>query len=312
MPATDLDMQIRLAAFDYLAKLVQVHGDVLPAALLREGFKFQGEQVRLKGTQGIFKPALLPELPLSITTAPYDSEREPPYDDGFSRDGSILYYRYRGTNPLHHENVGLRNAMKQRRPLIYFFGVVRAQYFAEWPVYVVSDEPSNLRFHVVFDDPKYLSAALMEVSEGSDEARREYITVTTRQRLHQRSFRVRVLRAYRECCALCRLRHQQLLDAAHIIPDADPLGIAAVTNGVALCKLHHAAFDRNFIGIRPDLIVRVRPDILDEEDGPMLIHGLQEFHNRKIQVPRRSELQPRADLLEERYSRFLAAGPPSS
>jgi len=53
--------------------------------------------------------------------------------------------------------------------------------------------------------------------------------------------------------------------------------------------------------------VRVRPDILDEEDGPMLIHGLQEFHDRKIRVSQRSELQPRVDLLEERYHRFLAA-----
>ena len=140
----DLDMQVRLAAFDFLAEEVRVHGEVLPAGLLRHGFAFQGQQVGLKGVQGIFKPAILPEFPLSITTAPMQPGRAAPYDDGFSADGSALLYRYRGTDPMHHENVGLRGAMQQRRPLVYFHGVVKGEYFAAWPVYVVGDEPAAL------------------------------------------------------------------------------------------------------------------------------------------------------------------------
>lgn len=303
----DLDMQVRLAAFDYLADLVRVHGDVLPAAPLRKGFEFRGQRVALKGIQGIFKPALLQEFPLSITTAPPDPHRQAPYDDGFTPDGSMLLYRYRGTDPRHHENVGLRRVMQQRRPLIYFHGILKGEYFATWPVYVVGDEPERLRFRIAIDDAHYVSPGLPTVADSAEEARREYITVTTRQRLHQRFFRERVLRAYQERCALCRLRHQQLLDAAHIIPDTDPLGVPVVPNGLALCKLHHAAFDQHFIGIRPDLVVQVRRDILDEEDGPMLLHGLQEFHDRRILVPRRADELPRRDLLEERYRRFLAA-----
>ena len=42
-------------------------------------------------------------------------------------------------------------------------------------------------------------------------------------------------------CALCRLRHQELLDAAHITPDSEAEGEPLVSNGVVLCKLHHAA-----------------------------------------------------------------------
>src|SRR3990172_3406315 len=132
-------MQVRLAAFDFLSEQVRVLGDVLPARLLREGFEFRGTRVLLKGLQGIFKPEILPEMPLSITTAPPDPSRPAPYDDGFTSDGSILLYRYRGTNPQHHENVGLRRAMEQRRPLVYFHGIMRAEYFAAWPVYVVED-----------------------------------------------------------------------------------------------------------------------------------------------------------------------------
>ena len=87
---------------------------------------------------------------------------------------------------------------------------------------------------------------------------RRYGVQTTHQRLHQQAFRDRVMRAYREHCAVCRLRHAELLDAAHIIPDSDPEGEPRVSNGLSLCKLHHAAFDQKLFGIRPDLIVEVR------------------------------------------------------
>jgi len=69
------------------------------------------------------------------------------------------------------------------------------------------------------------------------------------------AFRQRVIRAYQERCALCSLRHRELLDAAHIAPDGQLEGEPAVSNGVALCKLHHAAFDRLFFAIRPDYVI---------------------------------------------------------
>jgi putative restriction endonuclease len=127
MPSGDLDMQIRLAAFEFLAEQVQIHGEVLPAKVLRAGFEFRRQPVAVKGIQGIFKPAALPELPLSVTTAPPEPNRPAPYDDGFAADGSLLLYRYRGTDPNHHQNVGLRRAMETRRPLIYFHGVVKGE-----------------------------------------------------------------------------------------------------------------------------------------------------------------------------------------
>ena len=90
-----------------------------------------------------------------------------------------------------------------------------------------------------------------------DIPRRAYITTTVRQRLHQRGFRERVLHAYREQCALCRLRHTELLDAAHIITDREEEGTPQVSNGLSLCKLHHAAFDRFLLGITPDYTIPV-------------------------------------------------------
>jgi putative restriction endonuclease len=51
--------------------------------------------------------------------------------------------------------------------------------------------------------------------------------------------------------------HLELLEAAHILPDSDPRGEPIVSNSVALCTLHRAAFDRYVLGIRPDLVVDV-------------------------------------------------------
>jgi len=310
MPDGDLDMRVRLAAFAFLAEQVQVHGEVLPARVLRQGFSFQGQRVQLKGPQGIFKPAILPEMPLSITTAAPEPNRPQPYDDSFTPDGSFLLYRYRGTNPAHHENIGLRRAMELRRPLVYFHGVVKGDYAAVWPVFVVGDEPKALRFRVTIDDAEHVSDGLLGAADSVEPLRRRYITVATRQRLHQRTFRARVLQAYLERCALCRLHHEQLLDAAHIVPDTDPRGEPVVANGVALCKLHHAAFDQHFLGIRPDYVIQVSRAILDEHDGPMLVHGLQGFHGQRLRLmPRNPEQRPRPDLLEQRYRAFLTAAP---
>jgi putative restriction endonuclease len=139
-------------------------------------------------------------------------------------------------------------------------------------------------------------------------AERGYVLRLTKQRLHQPVFRTRVLRAYADTCAMCRLRHAELLDAAHILPDTHPQGLPVVPNGLALCKIHHAAYDMNIVGIRPDLYIEVQPKVLAEVDGPMLRHGLQEMSGMRIFVPRSRDSQPDRDRLEKRYDEFRAAG----
>jgi putative restriction endonuclease len=299
----DKDIWVRLATFRWLKEQVAVHGEVLPFALLRQGFEHQGKRVPLLGPQGIFKPAVMPDLPLTITTAP-----DGPYDDSFTAEG-MLRYRYRGTDPRHRENVGLRKAMRLQVPMVYLHGVAKGRYLAVWPVFIVGDDPARLTFTVAADDVGTAESAARRAGQPAAEAhegegRRAYITSSVRVRLHQTTFRERVLRAYREQCSLCRLRHRELLDAAHIIPDADPGGEPLVINGLSLCKLHHAAFDQNLIGIRPDSIVEVHPRILEESDGPMLRHGLQGLHRSSLILPRARRNRPDPDRLAERYRQF--------
>jgi len=291
-----LSAAIRKAAFDWLKTITDFQGDVLPRTLLGQGFQCGDLSVRMIGPQGIFKPAQIAHYPLSITTT-----TQGPYKDTFAPKGDLLLYRYRGTDPNFHENRRLRDAMRDRIPLIYFHGTVPGHYLAVWPVYIVGDDPGRLTFTVSVDDPIQLS---YERDDADDEIRRGYITRQTRQRIHQRTFRDRVLVAYRSQCTVCRLKHSSMLDAAHIIPDADPEGEPIVNNGLSLCKLHHAAYDQSFFGIRPDYSIEVRGDILEESDGPMLKHGLQEIHDSVIQLPSRKPDRPDPARLERRYEEF--------
>jgi len=299
---------VRLRAFAELTDLKQIYGDSpIPRAALEKGFEFDGVRVPFLGPQGIFKPAILPDVPLSITTVPPVPNRPRPYDDNFGETG-VLSYRYRGTDPDHRDNVGLRLAMERQTPLIYFHGIVQGLYEPAWPVYVVGDDRAQLTFSVLVDDEVVPETTFQFHDPAAVAARRRYITAVVQRRLHQKGFRERVLQAYQRCCAVCHLKHAELLEAAHILPDGHPHGEPTVRNGLALCKLHHAAFDSYILGITPDLTIDIRRDVLDEIDGPMLIHGLQGFQGRGIRTPHNAQLKPHRDFLAERYDIFRRAG----
>lgn len=301
----DIDIQVRLAAFNWLSEQVNSLGDVLPRKLLEQGFEFQGQRIPLVAPQGIFKPQVL-DLPLSITTAP-----KGPYDDYFGKD-NFLIYSYRGTDPNHRDNVGLRKVFELKRPLVYFHGIEPGKYLATWPVYIIADNPSNLTFKVAVDDAvpafEYGETKISyQIAEVAD-ARHAYLTSTIKVRLYQRAFREKVLDAYKSQCSFCRLKHRELLDAAHIIPDNLPEGKPTIENGISLCKLHHSAYDAFILGVSPDYIIHVREDILEENDGPVLQHGLKGLHGTKLTLPSSTSNYPSRESLEWRYSRFTKAG----
>lgn len=301
------DLSIRLAAFRHLSELKARWGHSLRREILEQGFEHDGRRVHLIGPQGIFIPAGM-QVPLTITTVPPSARKPRPYDDELRVDG-FLRYRYRGTDPAHRENVGLRRAMQERRPLIYFHGTVTSRYVPVYPVYVLADDPAGLAFTMQVDEAdldSILSPNAREPMSHDGALLRRYRTVEVQRRLHQEVFRDRVISAYRSQCSVCRLRHEELLDAAHIRPDRDG-GEPVVPNGLALCKLHHAAYDADLLGVRPDLRVEVSPRVMEEEDGPMLRHGLQGVHEQPLSVPRADALRPSRDAVAWRYERFRKA-----
>lgn len=249
-------------------------------------------------SRGIRNPAEMSATLSIVSTA------NGPYDDVESDDG-LVHYAYRKGDPFSGDNRKLRVAYETGQPLIFFRKEIENVLTPIFPAYVVDDRPDERAFVVAFDESFRFVPDLAAIGE----AQRAYARRLAKQRLHQPAFRTRVLLAYDTACALCDLRHGSLLDAAHIVPDSDELGVPTTNNGLALCKIHHAAYDQDILGIDPDRRVSVRLDVLAEVDGPMLRHGIQEMHGRSLRAPARHRDEPSRDLLAWRWERFAHAGP---
>ncbi|MFW5783248.1 MAG: HNH endonuclease [Spirochaetota bacterium] len=303
------DGAIRAAVFAWLREQLSLGQDVVHWSVLKDGFRFQGETIHLVGQRGIWIPRQFDGRPASIRTT-----FNGPYDDDLAEDGFLLY-RFQGTDPFNRDNCAMRPAMESRVPLVYFYAVSKGWYMPVFPVFVAGEDRAQLSFRVAVD-PAYGIAPgqVVQFDASQDPATesplsvRRYILSVVRTRLHQGAFREQVLGAYHERCSLCRLAHRELLDAAHIIPDREPGGDPIVPNGLSMCKIHHAAFDRNFIGIAPDYTVEVNDELLHETDGPMLRHGIQDLHGHRLIVPRREADRPDRERLARRYEQFRRAG----
>jgi putative restriction endonuclease len=192
-------------------------------------------------------------------------------------------------------------------PLIYFYGVAPGMYRPLWPVYISNVNLEERSFHVMVSEPETVKQHSVADPKLLTWERR-YTTVQAKKRLHQAAFRQHVLSAYEHRCAVCAFPRTELLDGAHILPDRDERGHAEVPNGLALCRLHHGAFDTNLMGFRPDGVIELAPSLLATRDGPTLEHALKGFVGKTLQLPRAKELQPKKLYLEERYERFRKVG----
>ncbi len=309
MPSLDLDWDLRLAAFATLGQLRDAGGGLVRLGDLESGFEFQGKRVPfINARRGIWRPSILGShgAALSVVTTPPKPGKEPPYDDQVGSDVGWFAYRYEGDDAGLWTNRAVRRAMETRRPIVYLYGVQPGLYDPIFPCYVAHDDPAELTFYLEADAAAARPIISAEDFDGA-EARRAYATATVKVRLHQRRFRELVVGAYRQRCAVCRLHHPELLDAAHILPDRDERGRPEVPNGLALCKIHHGAFDARILGVDPQYQIHIRGDVLEEHDGPMLLHGLKEMHGETILVPGRAPLRPNRQYLAERFERFLAA-----
>lgn len=307
MRTREEDAALRRKAMAWLAARTNDGLDAIWHEDLKD-FEFQGVRRPLKDRQlGIYKPKDL-DAALSISTVFRREGDDRPYDDAPGADG-LLRYKWQGDDPEKFTNRGLRRAMELQLPLIWFWGVAPGWYKPIFPVFLVAEEPDHQQFVVATDPIQNFEASGM----GREEVFRRYALRMTQQRLHQPVFRSMVMRAYETRCAVCKLRHSVLLDAAHIVEDRAENGVAAVRNGLALCKIHHAAYDAGILGVTPELRVEIRQDILDEIDGPVLEHGLKGLHNEPLRaLPRRRSDKPDPDLLAQHYQKFISADGPWS
>lgn len=296
------DDDVRSSCFASLDVLLAKHGPDVPHAALAEGFSFRGRRVPfLNRAYGIYRSAVQRgPAALSVNS----SFRQDRYRDEWTPDGVL--YAYHGTDPDSHYNRSLRSAHMLRVPIVYFFGTRPNWYRPFYPTFVEEDRPEELRVLLGFGRMRgpYDEREPVRVVDAIE---RRYVVRQVRQRMYQARFRGAVLPAYRERCAICRLNETRLLDAAHIVGDADELGVADVSNGLSLCSIHHRAFDEDLVGVAPDLRVHLSRRLLDDEDGPML-ELLKGSHGTSIEVPTRRTWRPDPERLAMRFERFRAAG----
>ncbi|WP_456598668.1 HNH endonuclease [Blastococcus sp. SYSU DS0616] len=294
---------VRAAAFEWLQSTTMDGTVPISREQLRDDFRFDGVRFPLVDAgRGIRRPRGWTAALSMLTAAPKEA-RWRPYDDSEGPDG-LHRYKLRRDDRGAAENEGLRVAMRQQVPLIWFYGIKPGLYQAIFPVYLLAEEPDLSQFVMALTEDQ----RMMRSDSPIEESLRRWNFAQTKRRLHQAVFASQVMVAYETRCAVCSLNHRELLDAAHIIPDSHPTGDAVVTNGLALCKIHHVAYDRKILGIRPDYTVEIHHRLLDEIDGPMLRHGLQDHHGRPLlQIPARRSDRPDTDRLMQRYAEFRAA-----
>lgn len=284
---------LRQRIFDALAEVVAESAAVTRDQL--SAFPVDGQPRRLiDQSRGIWNPRELAAT-LSVVSSP-----DGPYEDR-ELPGGLFRYHYRAGS-AQGDNAKLRRAHELELPIILLRKIGSGVYVPVLPVYVVSDDASARQVTLAVDEQLLFLAGRDSIAE------RRYAERIARYRLHQAEFRGRVLRAYETRCAVCTLRHGRLLDAAHIVGDREEGGDPVVPNGLSLCKIHHAAFDTNLLGISPDYEVRIDAELLAETDGPMLQYGLQQMHGRTLTVPGRRQDRPDRDRLAARWQQFARAG----
>jgi putative restriction endonuclease len=293
------DDDVRSSCFASLDVLCARYGEEIPyRGGLDAGFAFRGRRVPfLSAQKGIFRAAAQTgPAALSIQTS-----WKSPYGDAETDAGYL--YAYRAGPADQPDNRALRAAFTLQVPIIHFVATRPGYYKPIYPCFVVSDDPGASR--VLVSPGKMVGPLDEQEPVALDPIEREYVFRETRVRVHQARFRAQVVPAYGERCAICRLKEVRLLDAAHIVGDAEAHGLPAISNGMSLCSIHHRTFDHDLVGITPDYEVRVAKRLLEEEDGPML-ELLKGFHGQTIVTPKRAAWRPDRERLAERFERFAA------
>jgi putative restriction endonuclease len=294
------DDDVRSSCFASLDVLCAKFGEEVPYKDgLDAGFSFRGSRIPfLSHMKGIFRAAAQRgPAALSILTS-YKS----PYGDEETEEGILYAYR---AGPIDQpDNRALRAVRELGVPVVYFVGTRPGWYRPFYPCFVIQDDP--------IAHPALVAKGEMighfeerEPSLSADPIERRYAAREMKVRVHQARFRGRVLPAYRDQCAICRLKEIRLLDAAHILADAER-GEPAVSNGLSLCSIHHRAFDQELVGISPDYAVHVARGLLEDEDGPML-ELLKGCEGSPIVLPDRRVNRPDRELLAARFDRFVRA-----
>lgn len=275
---------------------------------LRKAVEINGEKIHIANkARGIFKPKQMERGILSIKTTSPRAGRTNIYSDAETNEGFYRYSLQQG-DPMGGGNKNLWEAYEDKSPFIYFHAVAESIYKAIWPCFINNIFPEagycsvivGVQMPVSAEKPKVVVYKIPTAPE------RAYAIRESRVRLFQATFRENVLQAYGNRCAISGLPVKQLLDAAHITPDSEDDSSTDVTNGIALSKVHHRAYDSNLLGISPDLKIVVSEKLMNIADGPML-EAIKSTNGLFLSEPIHGDARPDRERLAKRFELFNTA-----
>ncbi len=159
-------------------------------------------------------------------------------------------------------------------------------------------------------DETWVEAVNAEIEEASeDEAPlppepdtgkpRAKLTHEVARYVRSYSFRRRVLTAYEHACAVCDMQ-LELVDAAHIVPVRHRESTDETSNGIALCALHHKAFDTSLLFIQDDCRVCLSEPRLKELRRKDKVAGVDNFRSQlrdHLRLPAEPACRPKPTYL---------------
>ena len=130
---------------------------------------------------------------------------------------------------------------------------------------------------------------------------------TTESALRARGFRQAVIEAYDCRCAVCGLKIKSPdflcweVEAAHIVPNSS-LGRDDIVNGIALCHLHHWAFDVGWFTLLDDYRIQVSSKIQHLPNGFGQMGSYEVIRSfagavTKICLPEQAEIHPHRNAI---------------
>lgn len=136
-----------------------------------------------------------------------------------------------------------------------------------------------------------IGEAAQKLLRQAAEGRREGEEATSTAR--SIAFRQEIMKLYDYTCAACRLRiitpdGRSAVDAAHIIPFSESQD-DGIGNGLALCKLHHWAFDAGLLSLNDHYKLLISNAFEEKGSAPFLLKNLDA---RLILLPRQKAFYP--------------------
>jgi hypothetical protein len=140
------------------------------------------------------------------------------------------------------------------------------------------------------------------------ENKKKIVKITQEAKLRNRAFRQSIIEAYDFKCAVCGMKIyspntlQWEVEAAHIVPHNSD-GKDDILNGLALCRLHHWAFDVGWFTLKDNFKILASRKIQDlsadfGKMGNYDFMGQLSKENMIIYLPKKQEIHPHPNAIK--------------